>query len=128
MTNKTGGLPSLSDNVNVKTQTTSNGAVETDNETTSTEPKMAVSQKQLKKQWESNETFFMTFNEEKKVGFEVDLISQREKGKEERFLKIEVQGYDRVSDGQLGRVFILIDQKDSFDAFKEFISKLNWNS
>ena len=123
MTNKISGLPSLSENVNVK----DDGPEEKRQQSQSGDVYQKI-QPQPQKEWESNETFFICFNNEKKMGFEIDLISQREKGKEERFLKFELQGLDRNKEGSLSRVFLLIDKKENFEAFKEFISKLNWNS
>lgn len=56
---------------------------------------------------------------------EVDLISFRERGQENRYLSIDVVGASQ--DGNQSNTNIAISNEQDFNAFKEFISNLNWN-
>jgi len=57
--------------------------------------------------------------------FEIDLISFREKGKESRYLSVNVTGIDK--EGNQSDTIISIDNETDFNKLKSFISKLNWN-
>lgn len=64
--------------------------------------------------------------EEKGFGsIEFDLISFREKGREERYLNIIVDGVD-AEDFTSSKAILNIGSKQSFENLKKFISNLNW--
>jgi hypothetical protein len=74
--------------------------------------------------YEDSGTYFKI--EEEEIGsMELDLISYREKGREERYLNIVVDGF-REEDYAPVRALFSIGSKDSFEKFKNFVSKLNW--
>ena len=56
---------------------------------------------------------------------EIDLISFREKGEENRYLSFDVVG--AAPDGVQNETNVSISNEQDFDSFKEFISNLNWN-
>jgi len=56
---------------------------------------------------------------------ELDLISFREKGKENRYLQLQTTGVGE--DGNQVKISLAIDNESDFNVFKSFVSKLNWN-
>jgi hypothetical protein len=56
---------------------------------------------------------------------EIDLISFRERGKESRYLSVNLIGMGQ--DGAQSDTTISIGNEQDFNKFKEFIANLNWN-
>jgi len=68
-----------------------------------------------------------TKNKEEQISgiIELDLISFREKGEENRYLSLETTGVG--ADGVQLKTSLAIDNEKDFNMFKNFISNLNWN-
>jgi hypothetical protein len=63
----------------------------------------------------------------KEHGFlEIDLISNREKGKEIRYLDIQLHGWTRSGDEVGVPVAMAITNKEQFEKLKKFFSSLSW--
>lgn len=56
---------------------------------------------------------------------ELDLISFREKGEENRYLSFQTEGVD--DEGNQIKIMLAINNETDFNIFKNFVSNLNWN-
>lgn len=57
---------------------------------------------------------------------EIDLISNREKGRETRYLDIQIHGWNNSGDIVDGPVSMAITSKEEFETLKKFFSTLSW--
>jgi len=93
------------------------------------QPVQQAQQAQPPSQSQANSgTFFQGGNEVD--GFiEIDLVSQRYKGEESRYLSIFVNGFsiDEQNNTVNSGAAINITNENEFNAFKVFVSKLSWN-
>jgi FtsZ-interacting cell division protein ZipA len=77
---------------------------------------------------QKNATYFFAGNEQD--GFiELDLVSQRYKGEESRYLSVFLNGFSFNEQNETVNTTTAINIKteEDFNNFKEFVSNLNWN-
>jgi hypothetical protein len=70
------------------------------------------------------ETYMSVGSEHGNVEF--DLMSHREKGREVRYLNIQIQGYSTNDRGKVNSTYMAITNKEDFERVKSFFSTLKW--
>lgn len=71
------------------------------------------------------ENTYLSMGSEEYGFLEIDLVTFREKGKEERYLSIGVNGFNEHSE-IVNNVYCAIRNKEEFEQIKQFFANLTW--
>ena len=97
-------------------------------QTVAPENEQDISQENINFSDLTNKTYFISSDKDKYGIIEIDLVSYKERGKEQRFLSFSVSGYDMrvIETPPQQNAFVTIDTREEFERMKKFFSELNW--